>query len=145
VSATWLLDTCVVSELSRSSPDKHVTGWLSRHAAKSVLAAVTLGEITYGVESLPIGARRNALTRWCGDLRTQFAARVLASDESVWCTYGRLKASLEAIGRPQDELDLLIGATATVHGLRLVTRNVRHFEEMGVSMLNPWNPEPETT
>lgn len=145
MAAIWLLDTCVVSELSRSIPDSRVTAWLSRHAAQSSLAAVTLGEITYGVESLPAGARRNALTRWCGELRTQFATRILASDETVWCTYGRLKASLEAIGRPQDELDLLIGATATVHGLKLVTRNVRHFEEMGVAMLNPWNLEPEPT
>jgi len=143
VTAAWLLDTCVISELSRSRPDRQVTAWLSRHAAQSKIAAVTLGEITYGVESLPVGARRNALTRWCGDLRTRFAARVLVSDEAVWCTYGRLKASLEAIGRPQDDLDLLIGATATVHGLRLATRNVRHFDQMGVSLVNPWNTETD--
>jgi predicted nucleic acid-binding protein len=135
----------VVSELSRSSPERRVIEWLSQHAGNAALAAVTLGEVTYGVESLPVGARRNALARWCGDLRIQFAARILTTDEAVWCTYGRLKASLEGIGRPQDEVDLLIGATATVHGLRLVTRNERHFRHMGVLLLNPWNIEPETT
>lgn len=133
----------MVSELARSKPDARVAQWLSRHAGEAMLAAVTLGEITYGVESLPAGARRNALARWCGDLRLQFSARVLPSDEAVWCAYGRLKASLEAIGRPQDDLDLLIGATATVHGLHLVTRNERHFRAMGVSLLNPWTMETE--
>ena len=145
MAVAWLLDTCVVSELSRSRPEKRVTEWLSRHAGNAALAAVTLGEVTYGVESLPAGARRNALARWCGDLRSQFSARILATDEAVWCTYGRLKASLESIGRPQDELDLLIGATATVHGLRLVTRNERHFQHMGIPLLNPWNIQPEAT
>jgi len=71
-------------------------------------------------------------------LAQQFAGRVLVTDESVWRHFGELKASLRALGRMQDTLDILIAASAMAHGLTLVTRNVRHFEDMGVPLLDPW-------
>jgi predicted nucleic acid-binding protein len=136
----WLLDTCVVSELSRSQPEPRVVEWMAEHGARSMLSAVSIGEIVYGIECMPAGARRNALLRWATDLRSHFANRVLASDELVWATYGRLKASLEAMGRPQDDRDILIGATATVRGLQVATRNTKHFKDLGVPLFNPWQP-----
>lgn len=134
----WLIDTCVVSELAKAKPEPLVVQWLRQHAAVAKIAAVSLGEIVYGIESLPLGARRNALQRWCDDMRGLFTERFLVADEMVWQTYGRLKASLEAIGRPQDDLDVLIAATATVHRLTIVTRNVKHFKDTGVDLINPW-------
>jgi len=134
----WLLDTCVVSELARPEPDPHLVAWLGEHGSGSKLAAVTLGEIAFGVESLPHGARRNSLQRWAHQLQQQFAHRTLVTDEVVWSTFGRLKASLRSIGKPQDDLDLLIAATASVHGLGLATRNIKHFEDTGVALVNPW-------
>ena len=142
MAATWLIDTCVVSELAKAKPEPGVVRWLERHAAAAKIAAVSLGEITYGIESLPLGARRNALQRWCGDMQGQFAQRFLVTDEAVWQTFGRLKASLEAIGRPQDDLDVLIAATATAHGLSVVTRNVKNFRDTGVNLCNPWDDKP---
>lgn len=138
MAARWLLDTCVVSELAKPKPDDRLRDWLASHVDGCRLAAVTLGELAFGIESLPHGVRRNGLQRWATELQRRFAGRTLVTDEAVWTTFGRLKASLRSIGRPQDDLDILIAATAAVHGLELVTRNIRHFSDMGLALVNPW-------
>lgn len=134
----WLLDTCVISELTRKAPNGSVVQWLKLHAGDAVLASVTIGEIQYGIERLDAGRSRNALQLWFEGLCSQYARRTLAMDDAVWRTWGRLKASMETIGRPQEDLDLLIAATAAVHRLTVVTRNVRHFQDTGVKTFNPW-------
>lgn len=136
----WLLDTCVVSELTRKAPDALVVRWLTDHAAQAAIPVVTLGEIQYGIERLDVGRLRNSLQLWFDGLNVQFASRILPTDEAVWRTFGRLKASVEAIGRPQEDLDLLIAAVATVNRLTLVTRNTKHFSDTGIHTLNPWLP-----
>jgi predicted nucleic acid-binding protein len=142
VQARWLLDTCVVSELSRPVPDARVVDWLGRHRDDYLLSAVTLGEVAYGVERLPHGAQRNALQRWAADLHRRFASRTLVTDEAVWITFGRLKASLRSMGRPQEDLDIILAATAIVNGLTLATRNLRDFADTGVALVNPWEGGP---
>lgn len=134
----WLLDTCVVSELTRKTPEPQVLAWLTTHAADAGLSVVTLGEIQYGIERLAVGRMRNSLQLWFDGLNIQFSECILATDEPVWRTFGRLKASVEAIGRPQEDLDLLIAAVATVNRLTLVTRNTKHFLDTGIPTLNPW-------
>jgi predicted nucleic acid-binding protein len=134
----WLLDTCVLSELSRSRPDPKVSAWIAEHADELKLSAVSFGEISFGIERMPPSAKRNALAHWFEQVQRQFGDDLMASDEKVWLRYGQLKASLMAIGRVQDELDLLIGATASVHGLTLATRNPRHFKDMGLPLTDPW-------
>lgn len=134
----WLLDTCVVSELTRKTPSAAVVQWLRQHGAQAVLTAVTIGEIQYGIERLPPSRGRNALQLWFDGLCSQYTERTLPTDDAVWRTYGRLKASVEAFGRPQEDLDLLIAATAAVHRLTVVTRNTKHFDDSGVKTLNPW-------
>lgn len=137
----WLLDTCVVSELTRKAPDASVLRWIKRNADDAALPVVTLGEIQYGIERLNPGRQRNTLQLWFDGLCSQYSGRTLPTDEAVWRTWGRLKASVESIGRAQEDLDMLIAATATVHRLTVVTRNVRHFEDSGVRTFNPWaNP-----
>jgi len=134
-----LLDTCVVSAMARPRPDDGVRHWLSVHIAQCRLAAVSLGEIAYGIERLSPGARRNGLQRWANELAVQFASRMLVTAERIWTTFGRLKASLQAIGHPQEDMDLLVAATATAHGLTLVTRNLRHFKDTGLELVDPWD------
>lgn len=134
----WLLDTCVLSELTRKAPHDGVVRWLSQHGGEAAMTAVSVGELQYGIERLAPGRQRNALQLWFDGLCGQYGDRILATDEHVWRTYGRLKASVETIGRPQEDLDLLVAATASVHQLTLVTRNTSHFEDSGVRMLNPW-------
>ena len=104
----WLLDTCVVSELTRKAPDAQVVQWLTDHAAEAAIPVVTLGEIQYGIERLEPGRTRNSLQLWFDGLNGQFASRILPTDEPVWRTFGRLKASVEAIGKPQEDMDLLL-------------------------------------
>ena len=135
----WLLDTCVVSEVIRKSPDVAVTQWLSAHADNAAMPVVAVGELQFGIERLGAGRQRNTLQLWFDGLCLQFSGRILPTDEAVWRAFARLKASLAAVGRPQDDFDLLIAATATVNQLTLVTRNTRHFEDSGVKMFNPWD------
>jgi predicted nucleic acid-binding protein len=97
-----------------------------------------VGELSHGIERLAPGRQRNELQLWFDALCRQYSDRILGTDETVWRAFGRLKASLEAIGRPKDDFDVLIAATAATHQLTLVTRNTRHFEDSGVRTLNPW-------
>ncbi len=96
------------------------------------------GELRFGIEKLPPSRTRNALQVWLDAIERDYDGRILSADRVVWGEWARLKASLEAIGRPQDDLDLLIASTAVVHGLTLVTRNTRHFEDTGIKLHDPW-------
>lgn len=134
----WLLDTCVVSEIKRPHPAAAVVQWLQNHDEQTAICMVTVGEILHGIERMPPSAGRNSLQSWFELLHHRYAKRTFATDEPVWRNFARLKASLEAIGRRQEDFDILIAATASAHGLTLVTRNTRHFEDTGVPLLNPW-------
>lgn len=102
------------------------------------LAMPVFGELRYGIEKLPPSRTRNALQLWFDAIGRDYEGRILAADDAVWSKWARLKASLDAIGRPQDDIDLLIAATAAVHGLTLVTRNTKHFEDTGIQLHDPW-------
>lgn len=134
----WLIDTCVVSEIQRKQPAPGVLHWLTEHQAQAALSVVSVGEILHGIERLPLGTGRLRLQHWFDQLRVDYADRILPTDEAVWIAYARLRASVEAVGRSQDDLDLLIAATASIHGLTLVTRNTRHFTDTGIALVNPW-------
>lgn len=137
----WLLDTCVVSELTRSEPNALVQQWLLDNARLSAIAAVSVGEIQYGLLRLPAGARKRRLQAWFEALCSQFDDRILPTTTDVWREFGRLKTDLEQTGRPQDDLDIAIAATACCHKLIVVTRNVRHFQDTGLDICNPWGNE----
>lgn len=142
MSQRYLLDTCVVSEIPKPAPDARVTRWLEDNRAACLLSAVSMGEIEYGLHRLPPGARRLKLLSWFENLCKQFGAGILACDLTVWREFARLKRELELLGRPQDEFDLLIAATALTHGLTLVTRNTKHFQDTGCQLFNPWSDAP---
>ena len=136
----WLLDTCVVSELTRPEPNAFVRQWLADHAKLSAIAAVSVGEIQHGLLRLPAGAKKRRLETWFDELCGQFDSRILPTTTAVWREFGRLKTDLEQTGRPQDDLDIAIASTAYCHKLTLVTRNVRHFQDTGLDICNPWEP-----
>jgi predicted nucleic acid-binding protein len=116
--------------------------WLRRHGHACAVAAASFGEIQYGIASLAPGARRNRLHAWSMALAQQYEARILGTDDVVWRQFGELKASLRSMGRMQDALDMVIAATALRHGLALVTRNTRHFQDTGLTLVNPWADAP---
>lgn len=135
---SYLVDTNVLSELRRKTPDPQVVDWFDRRPAGTLFVSVlTLGEIRKGVDALPHSARRLALLDWLETaLPAFFSGRVLAVDQAVADRWGRLMSSA---GRPLPTIDSLLVATAIHHGLTLVTRNLRDTQGLGVEVLCPWS------
>ena len=134
----YLIDTCVLSELIRPAPAAFVVDWLERNSEYCVLSAVTVGEIQFGLDRMALGHRRNRLQLWFDGVCEEFHGRILASDEECWRHWSRLRVTCQSLGRPQADLDLLIAATASAYRLQLVTRNTKHFQDTGLTLVNPW-------
>jgi len=134
---SYLLDTNVLSELRRKSPDAGVVEWFSGRSASTLyLSVLTLGELRIGIEGVSDAKRRMALTDWLEtDLPSFFSGRILPIDVPVSDRWGRMLASA---GRPMPAIDSLLGATAAQHGLSMVTRNERDFIGLGLDVINPW-------
>jgi len=135
-----LLDTNIVSEWAKPEPDARLRRW-SEQADENLLflSSVSLAEIRFGIDLLPAGRRRRRLADWLeGYLPRLFEGRLLDVTPAVADRAGRLGAHCRLRGRPMDKSDALIAATAQVHGLTLVTRNVGDFALAGVGLLNPF-------
>lgn len=141
---TFLLDTNVVSEWAKPRPDVAVVRWLDEVDEDRVyLSTITIGELREGIDRLDTGRRRTDLDRWLSvDLTARFENRVLPVDTAVATRWGALRAVHGRAGRTLPVMDALIAATATEHGLTVVTRNVRDFEGLGPPLLNPWTRPP---
>ena len=137
---SFLLDTNVISEPMRARPNAGVLDWLARVDEDRVfLSVVTIAELRYGIERLAVGKRRDGLDAWLRkDLGTRFEGRVLPVDVGVADACGRLVARSELLGHPIEPRDAFIAATAEVHGLTLVTRNVSDFEPTLKAVVSPW-------
>lgn len=134
-----LLDTCVVSELTRPKPNPELARWFASEQAEDLyLSAITIGEIRRGTAQLAPGRRRAALTAWVDKLSRSFAGRVLPVDEAVAARWAEIAARAERSGKPKPLADGLIAATAVQHDLTVATRNVDDFEPFGVLIFNPW-------
>ena len=135
---SYLVDTNVLSEARKSRRcDPGVASWFSAVPATEIyVSALTAGEIRKGVEARrrrdELAAR--ALERWLKELMTTYADRILPVDEEVADRWGRFN-----VPDPLPPIDGLLAATASVHGLTLVTRNARHVERTGVKLLNPFS------
>jgi len=102
-------------------------------------SVISLAEICKGIAKLPESKKRAQLQDWLdGVLRPWFAGRILPVTEPIAERLGRWAGEGEASGRPVKLADGLIAATAVAHGLIVVTRNVKDFAALGVSVLNPW-------
>ena len=134
---SYLLDTNVLSELRRKTPNAGVVEWFAQRPASTLyLSVLTLGELRKGVEGMADASRRTALLDWLeAELPIFFTGRILPIDVQVADRWGRLVA---AAGRPVPAIDSLLAATAAHHGLSLVTRNVRDFADFGLEVINPW-------
>jgi predicted nucleic acid-binding protein len=136
----FLLDTNVPSELTRPKPDRQVEKWLDDADDQQLFfSVVSLGEVYKGLAIVPEGKRRQELQRWIDEtLRPWFANRILPVSEAIAERWGLLAGQCQLRGRPLKVADGLIAATALEHGLTVVTRNVRDFADLGVSVFNPW-------
>ena len=144
----WLLDTNVISELRKSNCDAQVKAWSDgQHPTSLYLSRVTIAEIRHGIERLPVAdPSRWRLHAWlANELRPWFADRLLELDEDVLLIWRRLVEEGRAMSHTFLQPDLFIAATAVLHDLCVVTRNVHDFLRMGVPLLNPWtdtDPRP---
>ena len=135
---SYLVDTNVLSELRRKTPNPQVVAWIQQRRPDSLyLSVLTLGELRKGIEMLADGDKRLQLQDWLeNDLPAFFSGRVLVIDEAVTHRWGRLQA---AMGRPIPAVDSLLAAQALQAGLKLVTRNVKDFAFPGLEVINPWS------
>ena len=131
-----LVDTNVLSETVKPRPNAGVLRWLEQHPVFSI-SAITLEELAFGIERLE-GKRRALLYEWLARLRAEPAPAIVGVSEEVALAAGRLRARRERSGKRVAQADMLIGASALVHGLTLVTRNVADFEGCGIALLDPF-------
>ena len=136
-----LLDTNVLSEVTRPVPDANVLEWLDRlDEDRSFISVVSIAEIRRGVALMDEGRKREALAEWLArDLPQRFEQRVLPVDEPVALAWGDLMGLVKRRGRGLSSMDGLIAATAIAQELTLATRNTKDFEGFDVELFNPWD------
>ncbi len=135
-----LLDTNVVSEPLRPSPNTRVIGWIDAQALETLfLSAITVAELRAGVALLPAGKRRAGLQE---NLETRvlplFAGRVLPFDLGCTQAYAELMAKARASGFAIASADGYIAAIAAANGLAVASRDIGPFEAAGAAVINPW-------
>ena len=137
----YLLDTNVVSEWVKPRPDSGLANWLAEaDEDRLFLSVVTLADLRRGIERLSPGARRIRLDEWLqNELRARFESRIVPVDEFVADECGTIIAKRESDGAHIGVMDAFIAATAVVHQLTLVTRNVRDFRAVLPSLVSPWS------
>jgi toxin FitB len=135
----FLLDTNAVSEWVKPRPNPGLIRWMeSADEDRLFLSVITLAELHYGVERMPAGMRRTGVERWLRlEVPLRFEKRVLPVSQGIAVAWGRIVSLTESAGRPISARDSFLAATAQVHDLTLVTRNVDHFRVLK-AVLSPW-------
>jgi len=132
----YLLDTNVISELRKVRPHGGVVAWLkARDEADLFVSAVTLGELQAGVELTrkQDAQKADQIEQWIDEVSQSF--QVLSMDAPAFREWGKLMS-----GQPDSMMeDAMIAATARVHRLKVVTRNVKDFQKFSVSVVNPFS------
>jgi predicted nucleic acid-binding protein len=135
-----LLDTCVLSELYRPAPLESVRAAVNGLPDEYLfLSVITLGEIGKGIALLPDSRRRQDLSAWFANLQHAYTDRILSVDPETAAIWGEITAVAQRRGVALAAADGLIAGTALRHGLHLMTRNVKDFQNTGVLLLNPWD------
>lgn len=139
----YILDTNVISELMRAQDaDERVARWcVSQDADELYTTSITVAELSYGVARMPAGAMRTAITRALTVFLECFQNRVLGFTAREAPTCGMLRAAREAKGRPLPLADGMIASIAATHNATVVTRNIKDFQDLDVSVLDPWVSE----
>ena len=138
-----ILDTNVLSALMQVAPDNAVVNWLDRQPAESIwITSVTLFEAHLGIALLARGKRQRALAAAFDQLLSQdLGNRVLDFDTSAALEAAALAATRQKAGHPVDIRDTQIAGIALTRRASFATRNVRHFEDLRVPVVNPWKSD----
>lgn len=135
-----LIDTNVFSEIIRPVPDPNVVDWLFERRAKTLLSSLVAAEIDLGIRTTPGGAKRRMLEGWFVRLLEQHKGRIIDFDLAAarcWAGFNTkaLLADIRAGTRP---MDLLLAAQALALDVPFATRNVVHFKDTDVRVIDPW-------
>ena len=135
-----VLDTNVISELMRASPEPRVLRWLETQPLEALATtSINLAEIRYGLARLPGGRRRRDLeTRFDTFASRGFGSRIFDFDRAAAEIYGDLAALRESSGRRLEGFDGLIAAIAASRGAAIATRNAEDFTDCGLTVISPW-------
>lgn len=135
----YLLDTNIISNVTRSEPSERLVAWMSQQADENLyISSLTLAEIRRGILEKAPGKKRRALERWFSGPegpRALFADRILPFDDNAALVWARLMAEGTAKGRPRSALDMIIASVAEANECIVVTDNEQHFE--GLRYINP--------
>ena len=125
----------------RPAPDPTVLNWLNAQVAEELwLNSIVVSELLFGIARLPGGARKRQLANtFAAMLEQDFAGRILSFDLEAAVIYAELAAGCEAKGRPVEMADAQIAAICLAQGAQLATRNLKHFDGLGLLLLNPWD------
>jgi toxin FitB len=136
-----LLDTNVVSEVTKQAADPRVLEWLDQFDEdRSFISVVSMAEIRRGVALMDDGRKRETLAEWLAqDLPQRFEQRVHHVDEPIAQAWGDMMVPAKRRGRGRSSMDGLIAATATAKQLTLATRNTKDFEGSGIDLFDPWS------
>ena len=135
-----LLDTNIISELMKFTPNSRLISWIdARDAWQLYTSATTVAEITYGISVLPKGKRRQHLEEsWAECLRQGFSGMVLPFTKEAAEIYGVLMADRKRLGRPVSMADGQIAAIAKLNNATLATRNTKDFSDFDIQIVDPW-------
>lgn len=133
----FLLDSNVVSEMTKDYPNPSVVAFLSE-SADLWLASMVVHELEFSLRLMPPGRRRERLQTDLSRFLGSYEDRILAFDRcsAVWAA--RIRANAVRAGRPRDLPDLILAGTAKANDLTVATRNVRDFEGLEIDLVNPW-------
>lgn len=139
-----LIDTNVISEPWKPTPDLRVLAWIDDQAIDTLyLSAVTVAELRFGIAAMPAGKRQETLLRRLEqEVLPLFQNRVLAFDLEASQAYAELMAGAKAAGRSVGIADGYIAATAAAWGFMVATRDTSPFEAVGLNTINPWEVSP---
>lgn len=135
-----LLDTNVLSEVTKPHPDEGVLKWLhGLDEDRTFISIISIAEIRRGVALMDSGRKRDALDEWLTyDLPQRFENRIIPVEGPVALAWGDLMALAKRSGRGLASMDGLIAATAVAHQFTLATRNTKDFEGFGIDIIDPW-------
>jgi predicted nucleic acid-binding protein len=138
---SYLIDTCVLSECVKKSPNPLIAQWFNQQQTEQLfISSLTLAELKKGIYKIEYSQpeRYKKLQDWLYKIEMKFYLRLLPVNDPVLSTWAKLSANAELHGKKLAVIDSLIAATALEFKLSLVTRNTRDFEYTGVKLLNPW-------
>lgn len=133
------VDTNVISESLKKTPDPAVLAWLVRNDAELALPTVTIAEIAFGIQKIRPDERADRLEQGLSRWRHRFADRIFGLTEEAALAYGEIMGSATRQGRGMSAPDGMIAAIARVNGGRLATRNLNDFAPAKLELISPWD------